>query len=90
MTSIGKAVSRVFTPPGMGALAGATSTTTNTTTPANLAIPDVPAPLPPANVPSAKPAKKGMQSSFLSGVAASGLTGQQGGGGATGKSLLGS
>lgn len=49
------------------------------------APPDMPAP---ATQPTAKPGKKGIQSSFLSGVAGQGLSGQSGGGG-TGKSLLG-
>lgn len=56
-------------------------------TPPGIGSPAVPPPLPPAQAPSAKPQKKGMQQSFLSGVAASGLASQ--GGGQTGKTLLG-
>ena len=47
--------------------------------------PDIPPPPPPAQSPSGKPGKKGMQQSFLSGVA--GGAAQQGTN--TGKSLLG-
>ena len=48
-----------------------------------------PPPLPPpAQSPTAKPQKKGMQQSFLSGVAAAALPGAAGGG-QTGKTLLG-
>ena len=52
--------------------------------------PGAPALPPPAQSPTAKPVKKGMQQSFLSGVAAAALPGSGGGGAATGKSLLGS
>ncbi len=47
----------------------------------------VPPSLTPAQSPTAKPGKKGMQQSFLSGVAGGGLT--PGAGGTTGKTLLG-
>lgn len=68
-----KAVTRAFTMPGTGQA------------PSGIPDPQLPAP---ATLPSAKPAKKGMQQSFLSGVAASGLASQSGSG--TGKTLLGS
>ena len=48
----------------------------------------VPPALTPAQSPTAKPGRKGMQQSFLSGVAGAGLQGQ-GAGGSTGKTLLG-
>ena len=53
----------------------------------NINVPTPPAPIAPASTPTAKPAKKGMQSSFLSGVAGAGLT--PGAGSQTGKTLLG-
>lgn len=50
-----------------------------------------PPPLAPAaQIPTQKPARRGLQSSFLSGVASSGLSGSGGlGGGKSGKTLLG-
>ena len=48
----------------------------------------VPPALTPASSPNAKPGKKGMQQSFLSGVAGSALQGS-GAGASTGKTLLG-
>ena len=50
----------------------------------------VPPPLPaPATQPTSKPAKKGMQQSFLSGVAGANLAGASQSGGQGGKTLLG-
>ncbi len=60
-------------------------------TPSDAPTINIPAPpplAPEATTPTAKPAKKGQQQSFLSGVAASALGGQSGS--STGKSLLGS
>ena len=85
MTSPGKLLSPIW--------AGAAHTIDKAlgtgTTPAtpSINIPAPPAPIAPATSPNAKPAKKGMQSSFLSGVAGAGLT--PGAGSSTGKTLLG-
>jgi hypothetical protein len=51
------------------------------------ALPTLPTPAPDATSPTAKPARKGQQQSFLSGVAASSLGGQAGA--SQGKTLLG-
>lgn len=76
VSPLSSAVSHAFTLPG------------STTAPA---APVVPPPLPAAQQPAAKPGSKGMQSSFLSGVAGSGAAFGAGvtGGGQTGKTLLG-
>lgn len=58
-----------------------------TTAPGMPAFPDPQLPAAAASSPTAKPQSKGIQSSFLSGVAGSSLN--QGGGSSTGKSLLG-
>lgn len=68
------ATQRAFTPPGHGG-----------TTPE---IPAPPPAAPPAETPTPKPKRKGQQESFLSGVAATGLTGATGGT-TGGKTLLG-
>lgn len=69
------ALGRAFTPPG----------------PTPIAPPTAPALPPPSSQPTAKPGSKGMQQSFLSGVAGSTLAGSGSLQGATtGKSLLGS
>lgn len=71
---ITKVVDRATTIPGQGG-----------NTPTNIPDPALPSP---AQQPTAKPGRKGMQQSFMSGVAASGLPGQ-GQSGKQGKTLLG-
>jgi hypothetical protein len=78
-----KAVGRAIDPVLTAVTRAVTIPGTNQTAP----TPTVPDQAPAATTPTAKPAKKGIQQSFLSGVAASNLSGQAGG--TSGKTLLG-